>query len=121
MPRDNEELGRFLEARSRSNRNKSEVRKLRQSAGKRGVRTRAERFKDRIGLMAMLALLWGAHALMRSATRLFFRGFLSVNQARMLFRRAAWLNRKSLAILRRRQARRLLNRYAGNDNHDRGD
>ncbi|MBB6484842.1 hypothetical protein GGD46_002122 [Rhizobium lusitanum] len=120
MPRDNEELGRFLEARGRSNRNKSDVRKLRQPSGKRGAQTRAERFKDRVGLLAMLALLWGAHALMRSATRLFFRGFLSANQTRMLLRRAAWLNRKSLAILRRRQGRRLLNRYAETDNHDCG-
>ncbi|MGZ9722465.1 hypothetical protein [Rhizobium miluonense] len=78
-----------------------------------------ERPKDYAGLVAMRALVWGAHWLMLGATRLFFTGFLSVNQTRTLLRWAAFLNRKSLVILRRSQRRRLFNYYAWNDNYDR--
>ena len=78
------------------------------------------RLKDYVGLAVMLALLWGAHLLTRWATRLFFHGILSASPTRTLLGWAARLNRTSLAILRRRQRRRLFDRYAGNDNHDRG-
>lgn len=119
MPRDNEELGRFLEARNRNSRNKPGNGKRQRSCTKRSFRARIARLKDYAGLAVMLTLLWGAHWLMRWSTRLFFHGFLPANQTRMLLRWAARLNRTSLAILRRSQRRRLFNRYPGNDNHDR--
>ncbi len=118
MPRDNEELGRFLETLSRNGR-KNPCNGRRRQAPKRGrLSARLARFKDYVGLAAMLALLWGAHCLTRWATRLFLRGILPAKQTRVLLRWAARLNRTSLAILRRRQRRRLFTRYAGNDNHD---
>lgn len=119
MRRDNEERGRLLEARSKSNQNKRAAETFRFRGPARGSKARMMRLKDRAWLLAMLALLWGAHVLMRLATRLFFRGLLSANHTRRLLRWAAWLNRKSLSVLRRRQRRRLFNHYAGNDNHDR--
>lgn len=119
MPRDNEELGRFLEALNRSNRNKPGNGKRLHSGRKRSFKARMARMKDYLGLAVMLALLWGAHWLMRWATRLFLHGLLPANQTRTLLRWAACLNRTSLSILRRRQRRRFFNRYAGNDNHDR--
>jgi hypothetical protein len=117
MPRDNEELGRFLEALNRNKSNGAEKGKRRRSQTRFSART--ARLKDLIGLAYMMALLWGAHWLMRSATRLFFNGFLSANKTRTLLRWAARLNRASLAALRRSQRRRLASRYAGNDNDDR--
>lgn len=119
MPRDNEELGRFLESLNRNGRNKTGNGKRRRPVTKGRFRARIRRLKDYIGLAAMLALLWGAHWLMRWATRLFFHGVLPANQTRTLLRWAARLNRTSLSILRRRQRRNLFNRYAENDNHDR--
>ncbi|MFK0163516.1 hypothetical protein [Rhizobium sp. NPDC090279] len=119
MPRDNEELGRFLEALNRNKPGRSDREKRRHSRSHRSFSARIARLKDFIGLAHMLALLWGAHWLMRSATRLFFNGFLSASQTRRLLRCAARLNRASLAVLRRRQRRRLASRYAGNDNNDR--
>lgn len=119
MPRDNEELGRFLEARNRNSQNKTSNGKRRNSRRRGSFRIRIARLKDHLGLAVMLALLWGAHFLMRWATRLFFRGILPASQTRTLLRWAARLNRASLAVLRRRQRRRLFDRYAGNDNHDR--
>lgn len=119
MPRDNEELGRLLEALSRQNRNKPNNRKHQSPKVREHFGKRAARLKDYAGLAGMLALLWGAHWLMRWTTYLFFHGFLSANLAHMLLDVAARLNRTSLAILRRRQRRHLCNHYAGNDNHDR--
>lgn len=119
MPRDNEELGRFLESLNRNSRNKPCNGKRPQSYKRGRLSARVGRLKDYVGLAVMLALLWGAHCLTRWATRLFLRGTLPATQTRTLLRWAARLNRASLAILRRRQRRRLLNRYAGNDNHDR--
>ncbi|WP_271025198.1 hypothetical protein [Rhizobium sp. RCAM05973] len=118
MPRDNEELGHLLEALSRQNQNKPSNRKH-QSPKVRGYFGKRARLKDYAGLAGMLALLWGAHWLMRWTIHLFFQGFLSANLARMLLRATARLNRASLAILRRRHRRRFCNHYAGNDNHDR--
>ncbi len=118
MPRDNEELGRFLETLSRNSRNKPCNGKRLQSRKRSKLSARLTRLRDYVGLAAMLALLWGAHCLTRWATRLFLSGILPANQTRVLLRWAARLNRTSLAILRRRQRRRLFTRYAGNDNHD---
>jgi len=119
MPRDNEELGRFLEALNRSKAGGSDKGKRRHSPTHGSFAARMARLKDFVGLAHMLALLWGAHWLMRLATCLFFNGFLSSNRTHTLLRWAARLNRASLAVLRRRQRRRLVNHYAGNDNNDR--
>ncbi|SCB25523.1 hypothetical protein GA0061103_3518 [Rhizobium multihospitium] len=119
MPRDNEELGRFLEALNRNKLNRPDKGKRRQSRIRTRFSTRVARLKDLIGLVYMMALLWGAHWLMRLATRLFFNGFLSASKTRTLLRWAAYLNRASLLVLRHRQRRRLVSRYAGNDNNDR--
>lgn len=119
MPRDNEELGRFLEALNRNKLNGSDKGKRRQSRAHRRFGARMVRLKDLTSLVYMIALLWSAHWLMRSATRLFFNGFLSASKTRTLLRWAARLNRASLAVLRRSQQRRLVSRYAGNDNNDR--
>ena len=117
MPRDNEELGSLLEVLNRNKLNGSEKGKRRRLQTR--FSARIARLKDLIGLVYMMALLWGAHWLMRSATHLFFHGFLSANRTRALLREAARLNGASLAVLRRRQRRRLFNHSAGNDNHDR--
>ncbi len=119
MPRDNEELGRFLEALSRNKLNRLDREKRRLSHIVKRFGGRIARLKDFIDLIYMLALLWGAHWLMRSATRLFLNGFVSVSKTRTLLRWAAGLNRASLVVLRRSQRRRLVGRYAGNDNNDR--
>lgn len=119
MPRDNEELGRFLEALNRNRPDRPGNGKRPSSHIRRNLAARLVRLKDRTGLICMLALLWGAHWLMHCATRLFFRGFLPARQMRMLLGWAASLNRASLVILRRRQRRRLFNHHAGNDNDDR--
>lgn len=115
MPRDNEELGRFLAARHPSH-----------ESGKMGPcrpgcvcpGRRPGRVGTAITLLAMRVLLWCAHQLLHWTARLFFQGLLSPRQARMLMRVAARLNRASLTILRRRQRDRLWQFYIGNDNHD---
>jgi len=117
--RDNEELGRFLEALNRNKPNRPGKEKRRLSHIVKRFGGRVARLKDFIGLLYMMALLWGAHWLMRMATRLFFNGFLSASRTRTLLRWAAGLNRASLVVLRRSQRRRLVSRYAGNDNNDR--
>ncbi|OJY74761.1 MAG: hypothetical protein BGP09_33555 [Rhizobium sp. 60-20] len=118
MPRDNEELGRFLEVLNRNKLGGPRKRKHRQSPPQGSFAARMARLRDFISLMHMLVLLWCAHWLMRLATGLFFNGFLSPNRTRALLRWAAGLNKASLAVLRRRQRRRLFSRYAGNDNND---